>query len=213
MRFTLESLPPSLRRQAEKQLFGASSAPSDPPQPPKTTPPSDSAPPTDAKKRPFPRSDAKTRSTTRKKRSDAPDGGKPADSATSAVQCPLPDGEMTSHSPKSVEKPPFEDHRGVPNKTEARYNREILGGKGRYEPITLRMPGGNYTPDWMTIDDGVVTFHEVKGAFRFGSQSRAIFGFKSAAAAFPFWNFVWATLKKGGVWDVKRYDPHEEPKQ
>lgn len=204
MRFSLSQLPPALRAQAEKQLGLAPSGESN---------------------------DAQTRAVAARPRQKAPktpsaaigtdrtanppsrpaDGRGGADSAPnrepSATTADRPRGKFVPHAPKSVARPPMRDHRGVPNKTEARYNRDVLGGLGRYEAVTLRMPGGNYTPDWMTVDDGRITFHEVKGAFRFGSQSRAILGFKSAAAAFPFWNFVWATLRKGGVWDVKRFDP------
>lgn len=117
----------------------------------------------------------------------------------------LPGG--TEYIPAKVKKLDSIDHRGTPNKTEAEYNDKFLGGKGRYEAVTLHLPGGNYTPDWMTDENGVLTLTEVKGAFRFGSQSRAILAFKEAAALYPFWRFVWATKKKGGVWDIKQYSP------
>lgn len=111
---------------------------------------------------------------------------------------------MEDYSPKTVAKPPMKDSRGTPNKTEADYNRTVLGGMGRFEAVTLRTPGGNYTPDFMTIDDGEITFHECKGDYRLPSESRATLAFFSAAAAFPFWRFVWAVKTKKGGWKVKR---------
>lgn len=104
-----------------------------------------------------------------------------------------------------------------PNATEAEYNRLFLGGKGMYEAITLRLPGGSkYTPDWMTVDhvgfdfDGVkqsvVTLHEVKGSFRFPSEGRALTAFREARVAFPMFRFVWYVKTRAG-W-VER---HENP--
>lgn len=199
MAFKLEQLPPHLRIQAERILNAS----------PSHLPPAV----TDTKTRGKQPSDASDGAggTTPPKRRGKPYSRQisPSDAVPTAQdtpRTPLKDPKPVPYHPKSVRRPPQVDHRGSPNRTEERYNREILHGLGRYEPVTLRTPGGNYTPDYMTIDDGIVTFHEVKGAFRFGSQSRAILGFKSAAAFFPFWNFVWATLKKGGVWDIRRYD-------
>ena len=82
---------------------------------------------------------------------------------------------------------------GKQTKTEEKYNRECLAGRGRFEAVTLHLPGGGrYTPDFMTVDDGVVTFHEVKGSYRLGSQGRAYTAFHDAAAYYPMWRFVWA---------------------
>jgi len=92
-----------------------------------------------------------------------------------------------------------------PNRTEAEFNEKFLAGKGRYEAISFRLPGGSlYTPDWFYFDDGIPTFVECKGSFAFASQSRSATAFRETVAAFPFWNFVWATKKKGGVWDIKK---------
>ena len=98
---------------------------------------------------------------------------------------------------------------GKQTKTEQRYNRDILGGSGRFEAVCLYLPGGGrYTPDFMTIDEGVVTFHEVKGSYRLGSQGRAHTAFFEALAAFPMWRFVWAVEKKGGGgFERKTFDP------
>ncbi len=121
---------------------------------------------------------------------------------------------LTDYLPKRRVRPPSREARGTPNKGEAEYNRDVLHGAGRYEAVVLRCPGGNYTPDFMTIDDGVVTFHEVKGSYRFGSESRAVLAFRSAAAAFPFFRFVWAKKSKNGGWEVKRIEndaPEDNP--
>jgi len=95
-----------------------------------------------------------------------------------------------------------------PNKTEAEYNRLHLHGKGLYEAVTLRLPGGSrYTPDWVVIGDGgMVELHEVKGSYRFGSHGRAVTAFREAVAAFPCFAFVWAIRGKGGDWSVKRHE-------
>lgn len=98
---------------------------------------------------------------------------------------------------------------GKQTEAEKRYNRSVLNGKGRFEAVCLYLPGGGrYTPDFMTIDDGVVTFHEVKGSYRLGSQGRAHTAFQEALAAFPMWRFVWAVEKKGGNgFERKTFDP------
>ena len=90
---------------------------------------------------------------------------------------------------------------GQMSKTEERYQREVLHGAGRFEPVSLRLPGGGrYTPDFMMIDDGQVTFHEVKGSYRLGSQGRAFTAFHDAAAYYPMWRFVWAKWN-GKAWE------------
>ena len=96
---------------------------------------------------------------------------------------------------------------GGPNKTEAEYNRLYLAGRGLYEAVTLRLPGGSrYTPDWVVIGEGgAVELHEVKGSYRFGSHGRAATAFREAVAAFPCFAFVWAVRGKGGAWCVKRH--------
>lgn len=88
---------------------------------------------------------------------------------------------------------------------ERRYQRDVLKGEGLFEAITLKLPGGSrYTPDFLTIDDGVPTLHEVKGSYRLGSEGRAHTAFHEAAARFSgIFRFVWATLEKGGRWNVK----------
>lgn len=119
-------------------------------------------------------------------------------------------GELTPYAAKAAAVP-SRGWAGRQTKTEERYNRDVLRGLGRFEAVCLYLPGGGrYTPDFMTIDDGTVTFHEVKGSYRLGSQGRAHTAFQEAAAAFPMWRFVWAVeraRKDGGGFDVRRFEP------
>ena len=103
-------------------------------------------------------------------------------------------------------RPPMRPFGKGMNKTESAYQREILHGKGRYEPMTFHLLGGcRYTPDFMTLDDGIPTFHEVKGSYRLESEGRAWTAFNSAAAQYPFFRWIWAVKgKKRGAWSVKR---------
>jgi hypothetical protein len=96
--------------------------------------------------------------------------------------------------------------RREPNKTEAEYNQRYLGGAGKYEAVSLRLPGGSrYTPDWQSVGaDGRVTFHEVKGSYRFGSHGRAATAFRECVTAFPEFNFVWAVRHADGTWSLKQ---------
>jgi hypothetical protein len=96
--------------------------------------------------------------------------------------------------------------RREPNKTEAEYNRRYLGGAGKYEAVSLRLPGGSrYTPDWQSVgSDGRVTFHEVKGSYRFGSHGRAATAFRECVAAFPEFDFIWAVRNADGSWSVQQ---------
>lgn len=92
--------------------------------------------------------------------------------------------------------------RREPNKTEARFNREILGGAGLYEALTFHVEGGAYTPDWLLIDPntGAPTCFEVKGAFEYPSENRTRFAFLTCRARFPFVRFRWFRLAKHGTW-------------
>lgn len=106
---------------------------------------------------------------------------------------PSPAPALVPYSPVESVAVPFCAAGGKQTKTEEKYNRECLAGRGRFEAVTLHLPGGGrYTPDFMTVDDGVVTFHEVKGSYRLGSQGRAHTAFHDAAAYYPMWRFVWA---------------------
>ena len=92
-----------------------------------------------------------------------------------------------------------------PNRTEQAYNVEFLAGKGVYEGVTFRLPGGSrYTPDWVDwTPEGVMRVHEVKGSYRFPSEGRAWTAFREAMAAFPRVAFVWAKRTKDGRWEFK----------
>ena len=91
-----------------------------------------------------------------------------------------------------------------PNRTEQAYNVAFLGGKGMYEAITLRLPGGSrYTPDWMSICPlGLVHLHEVKGSYRLPSHGRALTAWKEARAAFKCFRFHWCEWD-GAKWVSK----------
>ena len=103
----------------------------------------------------------------------------------------------------AIQRKPKNEVRG-PNKTELRFNRDMLAGKGMYEALTFRLPGGSrYTPDWVWFhrgEGGISIFCvEVKGSYRFGSQGRALVAFREARAAFPLITFSW------WQWDDKRW--------
>ena len=119
----------------------------------------------------------------------------------------VPDALRPYSNAKSVAAP-FRAYCGKQTETEKRYNANCLDGVGRFEAVCLYLPGGGrYTPDFMTVDGGQVTFHEVKGSYRLNSQGRAFTAFHEAAAAFPMWRFVWATeTKTKGKFERKVFD-------
>lgn len=111
------------------------------------------------------------------------------------------------------EPPPVRKDRKpkCPNKTEQLFNREMLGGLGMYEAVTLRLPGGSkYTGDWITsvfdpqTQQYETTVYEVKCPYRHASHGRALTAFREARAAFPFLTFKWYEKQKGGGW-IERY--------
>lgn len=90
------------------------------------------------------------------------------------------------------------DRKRGPNKNESMFNRLVLGGRGRFEVITLHLPGGSrYTPDFVTFDktdEGLlvaVHLYEVKGSYRLNSQGRALTAWREARAAFQEFHFHW----------------------
>lgn len=94
-------------------------------------------------------------------------------------------------------------------KTEGRFNALFLLGRGSYEPITLRMAGGNYTPDWKIVDtrsNGVILV-ETKGSYRLPTQGRSVFAFKQAVSDFPEFIFIFAEEldNKGTAWDFSAF--------
>jgi hypothetical protein len=79
-----------------------------------------------------------------------------------------------------------------PNKTEERFNQEMLGGRGVYEGLTFRLPGGSrYTPDWIYEANGQLFAVECKGPHRFPSEGRALTAFLEARAAWRSVVFTW----------------------
>jgi len=123
-------------------------------------------------------------------------------------------GPLKPYFPRSPRKPPIAGRHGDMNKTEARFLSEVLHGEARFEAVTLKLEGGSrYTPDFVTREEGVTVFYEVKGAFRLGSEGRAHTAFYEAASQFPWCRFVWAVLRKGGKWDIKTVDPVEQPNE
>ena len=79
-----------------------------------------------------------------------------------------------------------------PNKTEERFNRDMLRGRGVYEGLTFRLPGGSrYTPDWIYEVNGQLFAVEVKGPHRFPSEGRARTAFLEARAAWRSVVFTW----------------------
>ena len=113
--------------------------------------------------------------------------------------------ELVPWNPTSIEPPPLRFERDAKmTATEKLYLSSVLKGAGRFEPMTLHLPGGGrYTPDFLTFEDGIPTLTEVKGSYRLGSQGRAFTAFHEAAAAFPFFRFVWAEKNKDGSFKTK----------
>lgn len=105
------------------------------------------------------------------------------------------------------------DRRRQPNKNESAFNRIVLGGRGLFEPLTIRLPGGSrYTPDFVTFEkdaDGTlrsVHLYEVKGSYRLGSHGRALTAWREARAAFPEFSFHWfeqVKTESGRTWKEK----------
>lgn len=95
-----------------------------------------------------------------------------------------------------------------PNRTEARFNRDVLLGRGKYEAITLRLPSGvKYTPDFVFEYGGKVYLAEVKGGYRLPTHGRSVMAFKVACSEFPMFRFVFAELRNGGrTWRVGVYE-------
>jgi hypothetical protein len=116
-----------------------------------------------------------------------------------------PGGFAVLHTDQAAATPPSKPSkakRGM-SKTEARYLVEVLRDTpARYEAITFRMINGRrYTPDFVTMDNGRLTVHEVKGSDRLPSYSRARLAFDQCKVEFPHIAFVWAEWN-GKTWEV-----------
>lgn len=149
---------------------------------------------------------ARLQAANRKTREKRESTESPANAPTRATTAS--DGTFIVHTPSKRVPVPCRAYDGKQTETEKRYNANCLNGTGRFEAVCLYLPGGGrYTPDFMTIDDGRVTFHEVKGSYRLQSQGRALTAFQEAAAAFPIFDFVWATeTKTKGEFEIKKFD-------
>lgn len=86
-----------------------------------------------------------------------------------------------------------------PNDTEARWPAEHPG-HWLYEALTFACPSGKYTPDWIRFDESGITAVEVKGSYRFGSQSGATAKFKECVELYPQVRWIWAR------WNGKKWE-------
>ena len=75
-------------------------------------------------------------------------------------------------------------------------------------PGSLKIAEGvRYNPDFLVVRlDGVIELHEVKGGYKADSKryDKGRIKFRTAAEAFPWFQFVWVTWQKG-QWQVERY--------
>ena len=100
--------------------------------------------------------------------------------------------------------------KGQPNKTEADYNFRFLGGQGLFEGVTFRLEGGSkYTPDWIWFSGDKMVAVECKGAYRFGSEGRALTAFLECRARFKRVRFVWMQKQADGQWVEKHKEVTE----
>ena len=90
----------------------------------------------------------------------------------------------------------------TPNATEARWVKDHPG-EWHYEALSFACPSGRYTPDWIFFYGTGITAVEIKGSYRFGSQSGAAAKFKECAALYPQVHWVWAK------WDGKKWECEE----
>lgn len=101
-----------------------------------------------------------------------------------------------------------------PNKTEARYRREVLDRRADlravfFEGLSFRLANGHrYTPDFTAIRaDGTLECHEVKGPYAHASRQRSRLAFDQAALEWPCIVWVWA------VWSGARWLVTHRPKE
>lgn len=72
-----------------------------------------------------------------------------------------------------------------------------------YEPLTLNLPGGRYTPDYLHIlSSGEQIFVEIKGSKKQKGYRDARSKLRAAAEVFPFWTFVEAMGGRDG-WEIE----------
>ncbi len=99
------------------------------------------------------------------------------------------------------------------SKTEDRWAREggaqleaLLGIKPvwtQYEPFSIRIPGGRYTPDFFYIfEDGRMGFVEVKASKHQRSYRSSRAKLRAAAETYPF--FIWVEARPlGDTWELE----------
>lgn len=93
------------------------------------------------------------------------------------------------------------------NKNEATYQRilmaEFPGCNVMYEPLSFKLDGGGYSPDFVVFDGPcIVLVVEVKGAHRFASAGRSHYAFKDAIAKYPSIRFRFAQSEESGGWRI-----------
>ena len=113
-------------------------------------------------------------------------------------------GRIKAEAPVEVKEEKSRVKVKVPNKTEARYSREVLERRDDvaalyYEGLTFRMCNGHrYTPDWVVVrNDGKVECFEVKGSYELHSQQRARLAFDQARVEYPWVDWYWVKRAKG----------------
>lgn len=90
------------------------------------------------------------------------------------------------------------------NANESRFKRQILGGRGKYEPIKITITRRNerkYTPDFVYLCENLtkMAIIEVKGSYKLQSEERARLAWEIAAENDNMMaTFVWARYSRGG---------------
>jgi hypothetical protein len=81
-----------------------------------------------------------------------------------------------------------------------------LGGSvvvTHYEPMTIHLPGGKFTPDFLHIlNDGRLVFCEVKGSKRQKNYRDARSKLRAAACIHPWATWIEARQSRGG-WELE----------
>jgi len=71
-----------------------------------------------------------------------------------------------------------------------------------YEPVRWKIPGGQYTPDWLCLmETGMVVFVEVKGSKKQKGYRDARSKLRAVQAMYPFFTFVEVVEENG--WQVE----------
>jgi hypothetical protein len=74
-----------------------------------------------------------------------------------------------------------------------------------YEPLTFRLPGGSYTPDFMALTEhGRAAFVEVKGSRHQRNYRDARSKLRAAAELHPWFEWFEALPAGGGNWDITK---------